>query len=158
MTPSIFGAVSSPSSLGMSQSAAPLITLIRGRSNSDTLPLATLTANASCTAAASSGGMHSAFGASTLISSCDKWSPLRLPCAAELVNQRDLQSAPQGLRERRPKVVLGDDSLPAVRAAPELFPDLPHEAGQRVRVVVFRDVLAQLRFLQSVHDLFAVIQ
>ena len=74
----MLGAVSSPSKSGISQSAAPVVTLMRGRSNSVMLPLAQLTANASMTAAASSSGMVSAWGAAWfLTSSCDMVSPFQ---------------------------------------------------------------------------------
>src|ERR1035438_9557199 len=105
MTPSILGAVWSPSRLGMSKSAPPLITLILGRSNSEPVPLAMLMAKASWTAAATSGGIESALGAVTFTSSCDNgFSFSRLP-GAEFVNERELERLPEGIGKRRAHVL-----------------------------------------------------
>src|ERR1035438_3938592 len=150
MTPSIFGTVSSPSRLGMSQSAAPLITLILGRSNSETVPLAMLMAKASWTAAASSGGMDSALGAVTFTSSCDNGFSFSCLPGAEFVNERELERFPERIGKRRPHVLGVIHAFFLLETRRDLASHLANVGTERIAVVVLCHVLAQLGLLQCV--------
>src|SRR5579885_2278918 len=133
---------------------------MRGRSNSDTLPPAMFTANASCTACAASGPSVRARGALIFTSSCMmvfSLVELSLP-AAQGVDERDLQGEAERRRQRGPHVVLGEDPLFPFRLGGHIARHLAHERRKRIGVVVLADVLREFGGLERLDHALAAVE
>src|SRR5579883_913031 len=157
MTPSMRANVSSPSGVGTIQRGlAPPEIFTRGKSKSLMPPLEMFVAMASLMESRFPSIAASARGVWIWISSVDIVVSLGFP-AAQGMNERNLEGITQRRWQRRADFLFCEQPVLLLAAQPDLFSHLSHEGAEGLRVVVFRNVLAEFGPLECPDYLGAVV-